>query len=667
MADVVSWEPPVAPMRRLIPQLAELCHLPLKLSPAMQDEVLCIAVHDIAPKDLMARVAAASGGKWVTEGDGTWLAPDAALRATLTRKGLETRTSRIQRDIDGPAWRQPVWYGPPSAFDSYKKAKDQSDPVKFKATGQELFSKLLHTVGAQAIAVVPAGGRIVYSTRPTQRQLDLGADLSAEATDYLRAHVSNAKKGPDSAYKLTFVVSCPWNAWPGARGIVILRFVIYNAEGLEVGSKKIVLDHGGIDGSVHFESRGNGEAFEVSDEGPPAKDDKPDDGIVKLSPAAASFFTFIRDSDREGNKAVQAESRKCLLHSDIVDPLAYPAEQLLGTAKARHLQLVASLPDQFFAWCYRSTPLKSPKDVLAAMEKDASLSVDNRAGWLTISCTDFTWEPVNRAELRRLSKKYLGKIDISMDDLLELGGAGFGQPRSCLTESWLLLACPVLSGIYDWDWPIVALLVELDPSMRSEFLSGRGCRFSDLSLGAKSVAEELVYGFWMQREFLELSPDPFANTPQGISTAVPLDFRLEPTEVAPSGVPAWGSITVRAERESAVRPAGRKAYSVRELGFMGGLTPEDLAERVHRVNHDDSGNITIDFTEDVSAFRSVQVGTRTTYRIRLYAGRNSYRECSLMVSSFPSTETYSLGALPRELRDEVNDAAVAYAAKDKGK
>ena len=665
-ADVVSWEPPVAPLRRLMPQLAELCHAPIKVSPAMQDEVLCVAVHDVSPTDLLARVAAATGGKWVADGDRTWLASNAALRGTLSRKGLETRTKRIQRDIDGFPKHARPWYGPPSTVGTIKGSDQAIDPVKFKSSGQELFSKLVHTVGAKAIAAVPVGGRVVYSTNPTPRQLELGADVSIEAAEYLRARPGNPKRGAEAAYKLTFSVSYPWNSWPAARGILVLRFTIYDAQGSEIATKKYVLDGGGIDGSSHFESRGDGQAFLVSEDDVPAKNDGPDDGKIELSAAAASFFGFVRDFEDEGNPVAQAESRKCLLHPDLTDPLAYPAEELVGAARAGHLQLVASLPDQFFAWCFRSTPLTKPKDVLRALERDASLSAETSNGWLTIACTDFSCEPANRLELERLSKKYVGKIDISMDDLFELGGTGFGQPRGSLTEAWLELASPVLLQIRsDEDWPLFALLLEIDPIKRNDLLAGHGALFGELSIGARSVGEALVYGFWLNKESLEIGADPSDPAPQGALKHIPEDIRMEPTELAPNGVPAWGRVTVHVEHASAIRPAGRKAFPIQEFRFMGGMTAEDLAMYVQKINRNDSGNevVSLGFKPDVAAFQAMQIGTRTTYRFRIYASRDAFRECSFMVPAFPSPDVFSLSTLPKQFQDEVNAALTDYKGK----
>src|SRR5579872_5264557 len=86
---LVTFTELAAPLKRLMPRLAEACQSPIKVSKAMENEVVCIAVHDVTARELLDKVATATGGKWVTDREGTWLRSDAAARAALTEKGVQ--------------------------------------------------------------------------------------------------------------------------------------------------------------------------------------------------------------------------------------------------------------------------------------------------------------------------------------------------------------------------------------------------------------------------------------------------------------------------------------------------------------------------------------------------------------------------------------------------
>jgi hypothetical protein len=94
---------------------------------------------------------------------------------------------------------------------------------------------------------------------------------------------------------------------------------------------------------------------------------------------------------------------------------------------------------------------------------------------------------------------------------------------------------------------------------------------------------------------------------------------------------------------------------------MTGSTAEELGMAAAVVNRDDrnSNRITsVEYDHELSVFKSVQLGVRTTYRVRIYVNQEVYRECMIMIPTFTSAQTYTLQTLPAELQNQFNQSVL---------
>src|ERR1019366_5020021 len=222
----VTFSEPAAPLKRLMPQLARALSQPLRVSKAIENEVLCVAVQDVAPSELMKRIAHAVAATWITKSDGIYLSPNANARAALEERGLEARIPAVAKAI---ARLSPEALAKEAASrKTYEEAiskqvgeqleEAEFPGIHFTLPGDEsynpIFYQLLSALGARTLASVPFGSRVVFSSSPTQRQLPLKGDLADWVARFVRRYNADATKEPSNGGGLLDGLPDPgWARW----------------------------------------------------------------------------------------------------------------------------------------------------------------------------------------------------------------------------------------------------------------------------------------------------------------------------------------------------------------------------------------------------------------------------------------------------------------------
>src|SRR5579871_336254 len=187
----VTFSEPAAPLSRLMPRLADVTKQPLKVSKAMETDVVCVSVHDVTVTDLLKKVADATGGMW-TQSDGAYyLSPSVGGRETIKARSLKARAAKLAIDLKkmDPSNQKPKPKATPGQPDVSMFQGDTGDPV---------FYQLLTAIGPQQLATLLTGDRVVLSTRPTARQypLPVGDDVLA---NYIQRHNAEADRAAEKA------------------------------------------------------------------------------------------------------------------------------------------------------------------------------------------------------------------------------------------------------------------------------------------------------------------------------------------------------------------------------------------------------------------------------------------------------------------------------------
>ena len=706
----ITFEEPAAPLSRLMPDLAAATHRPLKVAPVIANEVLLINVHDVSVDDLLTHMAQAVGGIWTSDKTGYYLAPEVAKRAHLTELGLATRTARLASDLKQMS---------PEAKAATKKdatpGKVDFTAAMFGQGGDEVFYHLLSAIGPQQLATLDTGDRAVLSTRPTAKQFQLpdsgdwlsafiARKNSAAAKAKERAAARAAKNGdggdggdeggdeggPDEEMAGSgFVTGFPGGNKsidkPPAKSILVLErnsgpLAFFG--GQDITAELVLFDD---KGNILARDRGgvgnDSEELELimaesQGKKKPVTDEKP----IELSPESKLFNLYMRSMggspDGKATKISEEQKTKALeqiSHPETYDPLAYPADLLVGLGKAKHEQVVACLPDAFSSWLIMMfMGQETASGVEKKLSKDQNLVMDNTNGWITISPNSFRYEPINRADLKKLCDLMKATKNPSIEQLATVSRSGIGEAgRGVLTQLWLAV---VDMGVgFDQNWAMLRLYSSFSPEQRQSLSQNKRLTFNSLTADQQETLGKMIYGasdgmsFFSFAGRLSVENKPDQNSLLGPAESAiessfeeygadgmpPNDYRSEPTEAAPSGLPAGTAITFRESSTQVLTIVKdpRHKSDTNEGYYNQTMGVEQIASMVAMNERpQDAESMAM-----MPKFDHVKVGTKRTLHFRIYVSPESFLPCEISECSFPEGSTYALNALPGDLQKKFDE------------
>jgi len=646
--STVTIVEPGAPLSRLMPRLAQATGQPLAVSEALRKEVLCLDVHDAPVEELLRRIAQVTAGAWAASKDGlTYLQPSGAARARQHAEDIAFRTKVLTKALAAPPKT------PTSKTPDDQEADSNLEP--------EVIA-LLRTIGPSELAAIADESRIVYSTSPTAAQVQLSDD--AFATYAVLASAQNEKaerlKKLAASGKLSreqiddAMLSQAVSLQPAKVLLIVSR---QDAAGAPVA---LDVELRGYDEHGVATTLSSGVLGGLTQPSPEARDEAP----IKLSPEAAKILTLERDLfqlrfDTSGRadlgksvetEAARAEAVRLLFAPDRFDPTAFRGELVIGMAKARHLQLVALLPDSlgYFLQSIGEKECK-PADVWAGISQSSDLAATQEGGWLTIlprNSPQVEARRVDRADLARVMCELAGDRYVTLDRVIELSRLGIVRDDD-VANTWCVLArSPAAQALFE-DWPFVELFRSFDDAQRAELSRSGRLGFRSLMPEQIALLSRLIYGPRDQSPNLEVADAQVAG-PNSDSEGD--TYRSEPTEVAPHGLPLDGYLTltdrqdqvVIADQGKSTAPWGSVSFPLRTASFAARaartLVPEWAPTAGFKVDR-------------------LSVGSRRTFMIQVYVAQGVYRRGSVYGFSFPEGPPVGISGLPKEIRDMI-DAAV---------
>jgi hypothetical protein len=585
----------------------------------------------------------------------------------------------------------------------------------FAENDDPIFYQFLVSVGANALATLPDSGRVVFSTRPTAKQIAIPSDMSQQLMEYVQRHNKAVKedqakmigqpipddgdagmvtefgmlpnriiKSPPS--KADFIVSrATMFSMLSGDGLSI-SVVLYDAKGKELAREMTQIAQSFFGMSPDELAAADQGAADPSKKSTPPSAEKP----LELSTDTQRFIKGLMSATGGGpdgpgsamTPAVRKEIHDRMLTPNMFDPLSYPGELLVATAKARNLELVASLPDSFSSWLMSlMMGTATPTAILKRLDGDSNLAVGKPTGWLVISPTHFESEPMSRDELGVMCRAYDGKSEFSLDDLLALARHGFGTSgASGGMQLWItLLNIQLMSLAFTEDWDMIRLYDALSDTQKSELQKNGRVLVANFDDRARDLADRLVYGSgggFMDSMGSQLMIDPPKQTDPllgdiggdvenimsdyGMDGVNPNDYRSEPTEVAPNGIPNQAFFTLQVSGQMVIRPAIKPGNALGSMPFMQEALPvEQVAQMIASFERlkdapSDQGGSYAQLIRD--SYKDVQVGTLTHLHFRIYAGRDSFRSGDVITSAFPGSMMYTLHTLPPDLQKKFDKA-----------
>lgn len=694
-AAKITFSEPAAPLSRLMPRLAEVTKMNLKVAPVMATEVLCISVHDVARDDLLRRIADATGAKW-TEGDGGYyLTPSPQARAALKQKAFEARAAKLTTDL------KKLIPTPPGKGGDNKNEAMVPETMFGAHGGDPIFYQLLSTIGPQQLASMLPGDRAVLSSRPTARQYSLPSSDQA-VSEFVARHnaevdkmAADAKKAgadgevadaapemgmfrdrngnqriasPPSKVNLILSRAQGFGALIGG-GELNAELVLYDAAGKELTS-----DRAGLGGLFDMED------MQAMQDEATGKATKPSGAPIELSKETQDFVKYLRSMQMgmggapKMDSALRDKVRAKALRPDLYDPMAYPADLLQGFAKQKNLQLVASLPDTFASWLLNLMMSTTTAESLdRRMKKDTSLVVTNADGWLVIAPGDFQSEPIDRANLTKIVNTLANDKTPSIDTFAGVALAGMGEPaHGMLPELCVMIVSPSLSMLFMQDWDMLRFFGSLSPDQRTSLGNSNRLSIAALTEPQKSFLDRMVYGAGQPTEMfgsdgplrvevkkpagsvLGAADEMFnqALAEYGMEGEDPHDYRSEPTEVAPNGLTSAAAVTLKLTTSQVFMPILKTKEPQVPTMFDNAMPIEQLASMVAMR---DSPNFA-QMSAMMPTFDQVKVGTQRKLHFRIYVSGEAFRSTTLTDSSFPSDAHYALNALPGDLQKKYDTA-----------
>ena len=557
----ISFTERGAPLAKVMPRLAEVAKLHLAVTVALRKEVVCIDVHDVTVKALMDRLAQVTAGAWTEAKDGTiYLGPLPSARAAQRVADVAYRTEQLAKALA---------FVPPK-----QKQKDGQDNEEEPSVPPAL-AGLLRGIGVKTLAAIPNGTRVVFSTRPTATQEPLGGqafevfaqiaresnaevDESTEQTkagllteeqrndlEVLRGRITNAP------VKLLLIVGRDDSMSEPVQLHVELRGYDSQGKALQVCTALLSLPEIAAETDVHEER------INISHE---------TRQLAQLQRALRITVTEADPSDErlqtnpnnvrfQMAPSLRAEATERVFAPDRFDPLAYGDDYLMALAASKQCQLVACVPDTLlYLHQQAGDAATTPAKVLFRLQQDSSIAVTLAAGWLCIAPRDsdaVEARRVDRADLARVMRKLQTNGYLKLDEVLEMSAANMALDSEGVTFEWCEMASAWFFPAFGEDWPTVALFSSLDEAQRSALLQSHQLGFKYLTDAQASLVRHMIYrteeDFFISLEHeTPAAPAPIGANPvqTGSASDEPDDYRSEPTEIAPNGLPREGYITL---------------------------------------------------------------------------------------------------------------------------
>lgn len=387
-AWTIDFETKATRIPLVLEQIQAKSGVKLSCDGVFESEVMLISARSVAPGKLLEKIADASAGEWEKKGDGLYLRPNMARRASEEKARLSLRSSRIQNILDSckkeveGAYVPDVSPTPSSPSNSVTLRKARNAPI------QRCAMRLLISIGAEKLAQIPLGGRTVFAFTPNQNQAALPRDASQALKTFLEewrvAEKAGAAPGGSSRITVPGEVINPDHPLPKIWLSVSdpLSHAIFPTIFL---------------GMVDERGSGLGGGLDLEDLTPivmPKFVPDMSEERLEYSRDTVAFKSFKGTQANRGRIPLASGSATAMtMARDEFEPLSLGTELLAQYAAKKGLNLVALVPDSAFRplVSLQTATVKTVKECL-----DLSFS-QNKAddGWLTLT-------PIRPADARRL-------------------------------------------------------------------------------------------------------------------------------------------------------------------------------------------------------------------------------------------------------------------------
>jgi len=575
-------------------QLGKQTKVDLRATPEMEGEILVVAVKDQPLSDVMARIAAVTSGEWKQDGSIFRLVANETVRRQEERADSAKRVAEVRRAIKSRSTRE---RGQLAAFAKIlaKRKAAQKDGVKTKfdpevdltydemtfggtSADQLAITSLLQGIDADALAQVELGGRVVFSTSPTRTQQKLGDDAAGVIDACIRRHSeeaaaipapTGAERDQEAAPKATPIGQV-------SKDLLVVRqagrvnhafddiaLKLYDSKGTLVYNSTATLPLGDAPNAAGPSPQGTRQAISTRQT-----------TLIEYSSDSKALTASMNGVMANGFRIkLNPELRRKVLQPNLYDPLSFvQTDEVMAFAELRGKPLIADLPDDWELGgmeLFRNSQARIAQDVERNINEGHSVvDVSDDAFTMIKPASPFHSRSirVDRQALATLIGAVQEKGVPSLEDLAEYAVHSPDPAEGGFSAMYLLLFVPGemeegLSGRASWD--MLRFYGRLSPDARSGLLRGGKVSMGNLSMDQRTTLEKMTYGADAQ-----LIVDD-ARRPAVV------DYRQEPTEIAPSGLPSGGYIELNVKHEMVAAP--QEADGSSAAGPLSLLGPNEMA------------------------------------------------------------------------------------------
>lgn len=679
--------------KKAIADLAQKTGMKIECSPAMDKEILILRLNDAPMDEVMRQIAIVTAGTWSKEGETIYLVANGGARQLEANKILQRDAAAISATLK-------------KTIDSFEKPKT---PVKGAKTNPDdppqdmpmpgffgggmmgdsaVMAKIAMAIGPLQLASVPEGGRVVFSTNPTGMQ----RSLSGSASQYINQFVVEYNKMAamakqdepaknDGDEQMAAMMELFGNKMkkpkpitqPPSKAIVVasrrgmffgytLDLKLYDAAGKILATNSMPLMT-----NMPFDM-----AAMAKPGAAPPKNEGPE---LKLSPMAAELYKANNSLSFRGGSSQTKLSKELMdVMRDPVahDPLSFvQSECLIQIAEGKNEQLVADLPDgvaSFFDNLTQKGTLTADSFLKQIKGNDKAAILESN-GWMIVSPANGVKsrkERTDRVALRNFIGTAESKGYVALDDVAAYATKNEspmdGAPASA---AYVILFAPGalqqgMMGQVNWD--MLRFYGLLESSQKDTLRQGARIAYGRLTSGQQSQISKMLFG---ADENLVVETRQSANKPKDDPLTEMInsqmdrfgggndtDFRTEPTEVMPSGLPQDGYLVVK----FATEPIGQPQTMSTDFGRGFALGPMEFG--LFKFFKEDPQMAAM--AGQMPTMDDIKVGSRSVYNFSFYAANAVCEKQTLNDDSIPKdAAVYKMANLPSDFQKKIDDMATS--------
>lgn len=671
----VSFSCRAEPVGKMLAELSQVAHLKLEANTQALDDVVVIHVQDVPLGDLMRRIALVTSGAWEKEGGGYLLVGDPATRnreaAAERAKAIDAAKATIDKRLEALK-AKPDQPGTPSGTTTITAGASGGSIQGGPPADEKALTLLLDSIGPAALADIDSGERVVYSSAPTAMQRPLPVGAAGIVSDWISEHNASvpdmqkrmddfeksekAGQMPDFAKRLMNRYATPINSVgksllvvsrPTLAAITQVTLVVYDTNGKVAGSAQT---------SLLSDSLQQLAAAIVKPTSGPASTGTP----VKYSDDSAALrkaFATMRQPGQGFMPHLSADLRNRVFHPTENDPLSFMAtDELVALADAKHLPLVANVPDSAFdtANAILQKETTTVEDVEKAIHDGSEEVQAPDDGWLTIEPArpaEARAKRLDRHALEALMAAALAKGAPSLDDVAAYALKAPSPLEGGPSQVYLTMFVPGVitqstSGITDWN--MLRIYGSLNDLQRQTLESGGRLSLRTIP---DAYARQLLYGPMAHFDVTRAGQTP---PPQDtISYWISMfaggggeDYKDEPTELMPNGVPPNGYFEMSTTTEPIASVVGPD-------GSPGNIVDAESLAAIRFFQESDGFK---QFSNLMPNIEKVRVGQRKLYAFTFHVAPDASTRQTLADNSVPQdADPIAMSDLPSDFKKLIDD------------